>query len=154
MIESLNIRFLLSNMYFDGTEHDIIKLFGQNEETYIFPHKFNSIHNFDFNGFVPDLKYYIDSKDSQIGVAEKEIFVNQLRESNYIFCMAKETERYCEQKVLCLAKGCLTFIKEIVNFQVILEESCIQKVLYFCTHMATKRAQSADMFLSYINCII
>lgn len=130
-IEALNMRFLLSNMYFDGSEYDILALFDKKIERYFFPEKFNSLDNFEYKGAIPNLHYFIDFKDSQDEIAKKETFIEDLKKRNFEFDLSKETEIYCEKKAFCLMKGCLAFISEIIQFQTTLEDSNNAKIYYF-----------------------
>ncbi len=67
-IQDLGIKFLRSNNFFEGDEFQIAKMFEISHTKTFFPHHLNNIN---YQGNVPDIKLFLDFKDSDETRKEK-----------------------------------------------------------------------------------
>ena len=75
-IKHLNLRFLTSGAYIDGTEYEIARQFEIPFKKVCFPQRFIAKENFNYSGNIPDLKYFLLTLDSNEDIIEKQTFVN------------------------------------------------------------------------------
>lgn len=113
-IQDLGIKFLRSNNFFEGDEFQIAKMFEISHTKTFFPHRLNNIN---YQGNVPDIKLFLDFKDSDETRKEKHNFVDNRKRQNSKWCYEKELIFYVEEKLRLLSLSFLTFLKESFNLQ-------------------------------------
>jgi hypothetical protein len=116
-IKPLNLRFVISNSYFEGTEVDLAYQFNIKFDEYFFPKKFLLPQNMNYHGEVPDVNYYFLISDKHETKLKKETFVSNLKLCNYKWNLQKELIMYCEQKLLLLLLACYQFMHDCETFQ-------------------------------------
>ena len=61
-IKHLGLRFLTSNAYFNNSnEYELANQYGVKFQQVFFPNKFCTIENFDYDGEVPTLQFFLSS---------------------------------------------------------------------------------------------
>ena len=75
----------------------------------LFPHKFNTLENQDYEGPMPDVSYYDSDGMSSKKKAEFERWYAEKVAANYRFVMRREMEAYCELDVKLFKVGCQKF---------------------------------------------
>ena len=116
-IKCINLRFLNTNAYIEDNEFGLAKQFNIDFEKNFFPMKFFSYDNFDYEGSIPDLKYFLSSLDNAKINEEKIEFHKHKKELNYVWNLKKEMLQYNDQKVWLLSIAILKFIKDCFDFQ-------------------------------------
>ncbi|XP_034941547.1 uncharacterized protein [Chelonus insularis] len=106
-----NVTFLDSLNYLQMPLRALPKAFGfDNKITKgFFPHLFNTPENINYEGPLPDMKYY--SPDAMPN-KERESFIswyNEQKQANYIFNFQKEFIHYCRADVIVLRRACIAF---------------------------------------------
>lgn len=107
------VRFIDSLNYFHMKLSALPAAFGLPPSTKkgYFPHLFNTIENQDYNGELPDVKFY--APDSMIEKERNNFFnwYNEQKKLNYQFIFQKEIIEYCKMDVEILRRSCLAFRK-------------------------------------------
>ncbi len=116
-IKELQLKFITSNSYLEGNEHQIAEQYEIIFTKHFFPSHFNSTINYNYCGDVPNLDFFLTFNDSTSEKKEKECFVNNLRQENYLWNFEKEIVRCCDENVWLLTFCCLKFLKECFDFQ-------------------------------------
>ena len=116
-IKVLGVRFITSNLYFNGDEYDVANQYEIKFNRCFFPLDFIQIQNFDYEGLLPDLKYFFSALDNEIIKKEKEDYCNLLTIQNYKWNFQKELTTFCEQKLWLLTLSSLIFIKDCLSLQ-------------------------------------
>ena len=112
-----NLRFLSSNSYFEGNEFDLANQFEIPFNRLYFPKEFLQIKHFDYQGNIPDYKYFFNLLDNDKDKFEKQTFIESLRKENYVWNFKKELVAYCEQKLWLLTLCSVRFIKDCFALQ-------------------------------------
>ncbi|KAK4883382.1 hypothetical protein RN001_006701 [Aquatica leii] len=108
-ISSDNVRFIDSLNYLPLPLSKLPKTFDIPESKGYFPHLFNKKENENYNGPLPDIKFY---DHDQMNTEDREKFLNWYSENkskNYVFNMNNEILKYCTMDVNILLKACLKF---------------------------------------------
>jgi hypothetical protein len=116
-IKALNLRFITTNSYFEGTEVDLAKQYNIQFDEYFFPKKFLLPHNLNYQGQIPDCNYFYSIADSAETRIKKEDFVNNFQKWNFKWNLQKELIMFCDQKLLLLLLACYQFINYCISFQ-------------------------------------
>ena len=116
-IKHLNLRFLTSSAYIDGTEYEIARQFEIPFEKVCFPDKFIAKENFNYSGKIPDLKYFILSLDSSEDIIEKQNYVNSFNAKMKTWSFNSEILQHIDQKIMLLLYSFLQFMSECFDFQ-------------------------------------
>ncbi len=124
-IPEIGVRFISSLNYLDGSVYDICNKL--NLPLIFFPQKWNQKRFFNFVGKSPLVEDYFDAEDSEIIFQEKEKFVNSKKSTQWSF--NKSIEEYLHARILAIAKGNLTFLKESFECQNLLHKQ-FSKVNY------------------------
>ena len=74
-IQDLDLRFVSSNSYVDGTENEIAKQFGILFSPLFFPFEFLKTHPINYIGKIPNKLHYFDIFDTESIRQEKEEFI-------------------------------------------------------------------------------
>ena len=115
------LRFLTSNAYFNVTEFDLATQFEIPFNYFYFPKQFIQIENFDYEGPVPNLEFFITDLDDQTVKDRKKTYRNCLVDQHYKWSFRKELFAYCDQKLMLLVFSCILFVKDCyflqINFQ-------------------------------------
>lgn len=90
----------------------IPKAFGLQETKGYFPHLFNKVENWNYEGALPDRKYYGKQKFPEKFEAWYDEEIRDMARNGRLFNFKKALEDYCKQDVLVLAEGCHAFLKE------------------------------------------
>ena len=123
-IKHLGLRFLTSNAYFNNSnEYELANQYGVKFQQVFFPNKFCTIENFDYDGEVPTLQFFLSSLDSKEEKKLKTEYVSDLNKIDYKWNFKKELEQFCEQKLFLLTCACLKFIKDSIEFQLELKNT-------------------------------
>ncbi len=118
---NLNLRFVTSNSYLEGTEIDLSKQYNFDHEKYYFPESLKLPQYYHYNGVVPNAKHFFNFNDEVNVKTDKENFVVKLQENNYTWNFVKELVRYCDEKLWFLTICCLKFLEESFCFQIMLK---------------------------------
>jgi len=121
-VQNFNLRFITSNSYLEGFEFDLAKQYNLNLEPYFFPENLKNPLYFHYNEKVPNIEHFYLFNDNNDIKEQKENFVKNLNETNYVWNFQKELLRYCDEKVWCLTIACLKFLEESFNFQVLIKK--------------------------------
>jgi hypothetical protein len=116
-IKGLNLRFIASNSYFEGTEIELANQYNIKFDEHFFPKQFLLPHNINYQGQVPECNYFYSIYDDDKVKLKKETFVCTLQKYNYKWNLQKELIMFCEQKLLLLLLSCLKFQEDCYNFQ-------------------------------------
>lgn len=116
-------KFIDSLLYFNMKLSDLVKAFGLDRDSTFarnnlrkgyFPHLFNSLENAEYEGRLPEPRYYgVDSMSTR----ERENFFEWYNENSatYVFKMKQEIVEYCRLDVEILRRACLAFRKIILD---------------------------------------
>ena len=83
------LRFLTSNAYFNVTEFDLATQFEIPFNYFYFPKQFIQIENFDYEGPVPNLEFFITDLDDQTVKDRKKTYRNCLVDQHYKWSFRK-----------------------------------------------------------------
>ena len=103
------ICFIDSINHFSMALEKVPKTFGLNEDDYkkgFYPYLFNTEENWDYEGKMPDLKYY---NYNAMKCKKRQEFLEWYKikvDNNYVYNHARETEEYCISDVEILLEGC------------------------------------------------
>ena len=112
-IQELDLRFLSSNYYIEGTEDELARQFGIAFSPLFFPFDFLKVHSIHYIGKVPNKLAYFDLFDSQAIRQEKEKYLTYLKaKKQKIWNLKKELIGFANQKLFLLTLGMLRFCKE------------------------------------------
>ena len=104
------LKFKDSMSFLNMPLENFTKTFGLTElKKGYFPHKFNREENLNYEGLIPDLKYY---ETNCMNIKKKEVVEKWHTEEllkGEIWNFRKELLEYCESDVKLLKEGCLTF---------------------------------------------
>ena len=104
-----------SNCFIDSLNHfacgldDLTKTFGLDPTKYkkgFYPYIFNTPNNWDYNGEMPDVKYFTPHRMSNKKYKEFLKWYNEMKNNNYIWDHKKETKEYCISDVKLLLEAC------------------------------------------------
>jgi len=103
------ISFIDSINHFSMALEKVPRTFGLNEDDYkkgFYPYLFNTEENWNYEGIIPDKKYY--NPDAMKPKKRNEFLEwwNKKRNERYIYNHARETEEYCISDVEILLEGC------------------------------------------------
>jgi hypothetical protein len=113
-IENLNLRFVMSNSYIEGSEFDLAQQYSLMFEPYFFPESLKIPTYYHYDNEVPDVKYFYSFNDSTNIKKEKEQFVKNLKKQNYKWNFEKELFRFCDEKLWFLSIACTKIFKGII----------------------------------------
>ena len=116
-LQSLNIRFLSSNNYFNCNEYSLAKQYDVKFNRKFFPNKFINIRNFSYVGEVPNLNYFTSDLDDFETLECIRKYHIELHNENYKWNFQKEIQEYCDQKLLLLTISSLKFVYDCLEFQ-------------------------------------
>ena len=112
-IQDLDLRFVSSNSYVDGTENEIAKQFGILFSPLFFPFEFLKTHPINYIGKIPNKLHYFDIFDTESIRQEKEEFIKIIKSTKQKhWDLRKELVMYVNQKLFLLTMGMLKFCKE------------------------------------------
>lgn len=116
MMTFTNLKFLDSYNYFHLPLRSLPKAYGiENIEKGVFPHKFNTPENQDYEGEIPEIEYY--GIDEMRAKEREELMAwhTKKRAENYVFRFQDELIRYCRDDVNILRLACSIFRKNFFN---------------------------------------
>ena len=121
-IKALGIRFLTSNAYLTGNEYTISEQFDIKFDSHFIPNQLIHKDNFDYEGIIPKLKYFLGTFDSN---AEKEAKIQYVSKfgSKQKWNFRKEIIGHFEQKIWLLTVAFLKFMSECFEFQLLVNNS-------------------------------
>ena len=111
-IQIIGLRFITSNSYFNVDEYELAKQYEICFNRQYFPKAFINVLNFDYEGCVPDIKYFNSNLDNPDQKLEKQHYVNMLMAKNYKWNFKRELIAYCEQRLWLLTYACIIFLKD------------------------------------------
>ena len=117
-IKQLGLRFLTSSSYIAGDEYQIADQFNCSPKKHLFPFKFLAKENYDYQGKIPDLNFFLSTFDSESERAEKEHFY-ETYDKNKIWNFKEELLIHLNQKNFLLSLSFLKFLEECFEFQLI-----------------------------------
>ena len=123
-IAELQIRFLASSNYINGSVYDLSAQFNIKFDQEFFPETLLSEKNFDYVGVIPDVENFFSFNDSS-KIATAKLNYVQRHHKNWNF--RKSFSNYFTQNVELLAKSMLSFIQESFYFQFELQKSTEKK---------------------------
>ena len=116
-LQSLNIRFLSSNNYFNCNEFDLAKQYNIKFTQNYFPYKLLNISNFGYIGNIPNFNFFTSSLDDfETLESKRQYYINRCSNNN-IWNFEKELKEHCDQKLFLLTISCLKFIRDCLEFQ-------------------------------------
>lgn len=87
----------------------------KNMSKFCYPIYFNCLENYNYIGKIPNVKFY---PANEFGGDSKKKFLqwhSQLEKSNYVFNNRVELINYCSNDVDLLRRGCIVFMKNIID---------------------------------------
>jgi hypothetical protein len=117
-IKHLGLRFLTSTSYIHGNEYEIAHQFDVLYKKHFFPYKFINKFNFDYDGNIPDLNYFLSSFDSESENTQKQMF-HESYDKNIKWNFKEQIKLHYNQKLYLLSLSFLKFIEECFEFQML-----------------------------------
>lgn len=113
-----SLRFINSEFYFENSYKELNQMFNVFDDSYFFPNACISSNWLNYNGTIPELKYFIEFEDGTSDIEEKKKFLELKQNINWIF--SEEIKKNSFRKVYILAKACLNFVTECISLQLLL----------------------------------
>ena len=114
-MEIKSVKFIDSCNHFACKLEDVPKTFGLDETQFkkgFYPYKFNTKDNWNYQGEMPDIKYFDPCSMKTNKRMEFFKWWYDKKKSNYIWIHNKETKEYCDSDVDILLQGCNVYSQE------------------------------------------
>ena len=114
-MEIKSVKFIDSCNHFACKLEDVPKTFGLDETQFkkgFYPYKFNTKENWNYEGEMPDIKYFDPCSMKTNKRMEFFKWWYDKKKSNYIWKHKKETKEYCDSDVDILLQGCNVYSQE------------------------------------------
>ena len=112
-IQELDLRFVSSDKYVEGSENQLARQFGIDFSPLFFPFDFLKVNSIHYVGKIPNKSAYFDLFDSEKTRHEKQEYFMHLKEKRQKnWNLKKELNTYVNQKLFLLTLRMLKFCKE------------------------------------------